>query len=60
MRVQMGGAYIPPVARHTYYKRLEAPTEDMFDELHVIKGFPLWKQLGIPKEYYYSYNLTSR
>lgn len=55
MRVQLGGPYIPPVARHTYYKRLEPPSKEDYDELHVLHGI-----VDPPKEYYMQYNLIER
>jgi len=37
MRVQMGGPYIPAVARNVYYSKVEAPTADE-GQVHVIRG----------------------
>lgn len=53
LRVQLGGPRIPPVAIHTYYKRLEPP---IGGNLVVFKGL-----LGpVPDEYNWLYNLKER
>jgi len=57
MRVQLGGPRIPPVAIHTYYKRLVAPHEDEGDIVH-IRGIIAYDDM--PKEYYYYYDLKER
>jgi len=58
MRVQTGGPRIPPVAIHTYYKRLEAPHKDEA-EIVVIQGIPTYDD-DMPKEFYYHYDLKER
>jgi bifunctional polynucleotide phosphatase/kinase len=57
MRVQLGGPRIPPVAIHTYYKRLVAPSEDE-GEIIYIRGVLVYD--GMPKQYYYHYDLKER
>lgn len=56
MRVQLGGPRIPPVAIHTYYKRLVVPSEEG-DIVHIrgLLGYD-----GMPKQYYYHYDLKGR
>lgn len=59
MRVQQGGKYIPLVARHTYYKRMEAPSHDEgFKAIEVIKGVVFYPE--VPDEYWLSYNLKEQ
>ena len=61
MRVQLGGKYIPPVARHTYYKHLVRPQErEGIDEIVTITRTPQYEGLDVPTEYYYQYNLKER
>jgi bifunctional polynucleotide phosphatase/kinase len=56
MRAELGGPYIPAVARHTYYKRLVPPSiAEGLDEVHVVTGL----DIAIP-EYRYHYNLDER
>lgn len=64
MRVQLGGPRIPPVAVHTYFKKLVEPTEDECDGVlvHQVKApfeIPSARQ-DLPKEYKYRYNLKDR
>jgi len=57
MRVQLGGPRIPPVAIHTYYKRLVVPSDDEGEIVH-IRGLLAYD--GMPKQYYYHYDLKER
>lgn len=52
MRTQLGGIYIPPVARHVYYKAFEPPTDTEFDYMFTISGLT-----QPPPEYWFHYNL---
>jgi bifunctional polynucleotide phosphatase/kinase len=57
-RVQQGGKYIPIVARHTYYKRLDQPdpTENM--TITVVDGIIKYPdQTDMDSAYYQLYNL---
>jgi hypothetical protein len=61
MRVQLGGARILAVARHTYYKYRCAPTPaEGIDIIYTITGIPRYDGIDIPDQYMYHYNLTDR
>lgn len=62
MRVGQGGRYIPPVVRHTYYKRMEAPTEAEpgIDRVIILAGLPLLDGQEPPDEFNMCYNLKER
>jgi bifunctional polynucleotide phosphatase/kinase len=61
MRVQLGGPRIPPVAIHTYYKRLQPPTEGEIVHIGGIASYtdsPITPQ-HLP-QFYYHYDLKER
>lgn len=59
MRVEQGGKYIPPVARHTYYKRLEKPTtSEGFNKLLTVPGWLCLTET--PEEYKYWFHINER
>lgn len=60
MRAQLGGKWIPPVARHTYYKHLEHPSpQEGFRQIITLDGFYVGDG-DVPKEYYYWYHIGER
>jgi bifunctional polynucleotide phosphatase/kinase len=60
MRVQLGGPRIPPVAIHTYYKRLEPPEPGEADEIITIDNKILQYDEPILSEFYMHYNIKER
>lgn len=60
MRVQLGGPRIPPVAIHTYYKRLEPPTADQDASVDVTVFNGILSHEGLPTEYQQYFNLKER
>ena len=58
-RVQKGGKYIPIVARHTYYKRLEKPDSIEGMNITVVTGVIKYpNQTVMDNAYYQFYNLN--